>query len=265
MNKLRCDIKNHLGLPALALSGALLLTSGAVLAGASEPPWSQASHVTDTVDDNNDDTWTYGYTVFNDAFVDFANGAYGGEPLIVDWELPYFADAGITDIVSPNDLWDYAIETIGEANPLTGWDGVAAWQNPSDPFYEGADSPYTTATQVLHWYNVCWAQPTPSVALFAVDSGPSCEGFLDGAIFPDNSLAGFGFTAGYSPIGAPYQASWAFRPIQTGDPAFPLGGIPASPLAVGTQSNPTIPEPAALALFGLGLAGLGLSRRRRQK
>jgi PEP-CTERM motif len=46
----------------------------------------------------------------------------------------------------------------------------------------------------------------------------------------------------------------------------PSGGIGANFIQVGltTQNTVVVPEPATLAIFGLGLAGLGLMRRRRK-
>ena len=223
-------------------------------AGVSQGLWTRASHVGDTVTDNGNGTWDYGYTVFNDSFADMY-GTDPFEPLIVDWELPYFSDAGISNIISPYG-WTYAIETIGVANPLTGWEGVAAWQDPSDPFYAGADSPFTHVTEVLHWYSICWVQTTIQ---------PPCEWELQDAIFVGDNLSGFGFTAVFDETAAPYQASWALLPIQSGDPAFPLGGLPASPNTLGITPPPTIPEPTTLSLLGLGLLGAAYSINRRRK
>lgn len=97
---------------------------------------------------------------------------------------------------------------------------------------------------MLHWYSECW-----------VTGGDeqNCEWELQDAIFAGFSLDGFGFDAIYDETAAPYQASWAELPVQTGDPAFPLGGLPASPQATTPE---LILAPAPLALMALG--GLGL-------
>ena len=195
----------------------------------------------------------YEYTVHNTSIPE-------GD-LIVDWELPWFADSTITNIQSPSG-WDWAIETIGVSNSFTGWDGVAEWQDPLDPFYEGPTSPYTTGTEVLHWYT-CGG--------FG-EFGEGCFGETGGfnPIFPIgspfggiSSLGGFSFEAGFGPTGAPYQASWAQLPVRTGDPAFPLGGgIPASPMALGPSN---VPEPGTLPLAVLGaISAFAVSRRRRK-
>jgi len=216
--------------------------------------WTRSSTVGDSVTNNNDGTWTYSYQVNNTSQ---ANGGPDREPYIVDWELPWFGDAGITNIVSPSN-WTYSIETIGTPNAATGWEGVAAWQDPADPFYAGASSPFTTVTQVLHWYTTCWSgqQPVSALTTLAV---AVCEFGLQDAIFPGGSLTGFGFDATFAPTGAPYQASWAFLPVRTGDPAFPLGGIPNSP-SITPQGTP---EPGVLALLGAGLLVAMAGRRRR--
>ena len=157
-------------------------------------PLCQRSLVTDDVADLGGGNFLYTYTVWN-------TSAPGGD-IIVDWELPYFSDSTITNILSPPG-WDWAIETIGVPNPFTGWQGVAEWQDPGDPFYEGPDSPYTTGTEVLHWYT-CFGE-----------FGETCfgENVFPNAIFPGNNLSGFGFEASFTPIGGPnYLPRPATRP-----------------------------------------------------
>jgi len=211
--------------------------------------WERSSHVEDNVIDNSDGTWSYEFTVFNDSFF----SGYGGfeQPLINDWELPFFDDMGITDVVQPFG-WSASIETIGVANGTTGWDGIAAWQTPGDPWKAIFDGIYGSAAanpfndpngQVLHWYTTDF-----------------CGGEVELCILPGQSLAGFGFDANFAPGQAPYQASWFFQPVQTGDPSFPAAGLPNSP-----SINP-IPLPGAAVLFSFGLVGLaGVARRRRSR
>ena len=221
--------------PFTALTAALVLGGYHLDAAAIVALPAYSSHVTDVVNDNGNGTWTYNFTVFNDTTAN----AYGGTPVIVDWELPYFSDAGIVNITSAVN-WNFAIETVGVANTNTGWDGVAAWQDPTDALFQGPTSPYTTATQVLHWY-----------------TGPTRLERPFNPILPENSLGGFSFTAGFAPTGAPYQASWDIVPRRTGDPAFPTAGIPNSP------SVAVVPLPGALALLASGLFGLGGVKRRK--
>ncbi len=241
---LDCRPQGRLGalFSAAALAGAMLAAGIVSEAQASIALpncdfGTRCSHVTDNVVDNGNGTWTYNFTVYNDS-VSYA----GVEPRIRDWELPYFGDAGITNITSITSSgyggWAWTIETVGFANPSTGWDGLAAWQDPSDPWYQGASSPFTSVQKVLHWYT---------------NDFPV-------TIAAQSSLGGFGFTADFAPTAAPYQASWVDFPVRTGDPAFPFGAIPNSPAAGGAS----VPEPATTLLIGLGVALLagGTLRRR---
>ncbi len=183
---------------------------------------------------------------------------YGGvwdTPVIVDWEVPYFGDAGIAFITSPASGWNWAVETIGIENPATGWSGIAAWQDPTDPFYQGPSSPFTTVTKVLHWFvQLPMGQPSSDVGIWPYGA----TGIPTGA--HEGSLTGFGFDADFAPIDGPYQASWYLVPTpRSGDPPLP-GGIPASPCALGQCES--VPVPGTLLLVGAGLSLMGLWRRR---
>lgn len=202
----------------------------------------------DYVENNGDGTWTYRYTVQNTSTFVPTDDDGVATPVIVDWELPWFDDMGITDILSP-DGWAYAIEEIGVMNPLTGWQGVAAWQTPGDPWYAGPTSPYTTGTKVLHWYTLCF-----------VSEEMGCEGPAVTGIFPWGERGGFEFIALYPATDAPYQASWEFDRVLTGDPAFPGVAAPASPSVTGQVPTVDVPEPGILSLLGLSLLGLAIFR-----
>lgn len=253
--------KPKLGIIAGAISVGLLSMGYVSQANAAvaAPIFPLTSHVSDDVTANGSGSWTYDFTVHNDTTPDF----YGGGDLIVDWELPYFADMGITNIQSPTG-WSHNIETIGTANPFTGWGGVADWQTDGDPwktFFDGfygseAANPFNSGTQVLHWYITPQLDPC---------SGEICPPVLADDVFisPQGSLSGFGFDAGFAEGQAPYQASWDLNRIQTGDPAFPEGAIISLP---NSPSINPVPLPGALVFFLSGLAGvIGLGKKRHAK
>ena len=236
---------------ACLAAGLLLVPTMDAVAG-NGGLWERASQVTDVVTNNGGGSWTYNYTVHNTSSVQ-PDGELRDEPVIVDWELPWFIDAGITNIESPFN-WAFAIETIGTPNPNTGWDGIANWQDPGDPFFEGPDSPFTLGTEVLHWYSECWVEGANGDMVIGTLAQVQCEFPLQDAILAGDNLGGFLFDAAFDETDAPYQASWDARVVQTGDPAFPLGGIPASPLVVPVA--PTLP------LIAVGLiAALAVRRR----
>lgn len=218
----------------------------------------QSSRVLDAVEGSG--PFDYGFRVCNTSFDGFE-----GFPAIRDWELPFFGtdldtdnEAGITAIEVPAG-WEISLEEIGVSNGATGWDGVAEWQtdgNPMKDFFDAffggeANNPYNAHTHVLHFY-------TPFF------EGEFFDCLFDPTICAGDSLEGFGFTSIFGPTNAPYQASWVFEPIQTGDPLFPLGGQPLSPTILQAL-QPTVPEPSTLALLAAGGLMMGAARRRRRK
>jgi len=230
----------------------------ALIASFPVPAISYNSHVTDSVIDNGNGTWTYDFTVYNDEPNSYGYGfdteavaprktatvkaATTGEiHVIVDWELPYFDDMGITNIQSPYG-WNFSLETVGTPNASTGWGGVAQWQqegddwkNHFDQVYGGADNnPFNNNTKVLHWYTT------------------------SNEIWPQMSLSGFSFTAVFDKGNAPYQTSWNAKEIFTGDPSFPNAGLPNSP-----SINP-VPLPGTLTLLFAGAGGLAILRKKKK-
>jgi hypothetical protein len=211
---------------------------------------------------NNSGLYTYNFTVFNDSHQPFIsplcgaassvafapNGAVAAAAQVSDpsdclnhrifeWSMPYFSDSQITNIFSPG-RWQVNIETIGTANAATFFDGGApTWIDPADPFYFGANSPFNGVTQILRWYtfDTC---------------GDGCIGLID----PGQSLGGFGFTSTFGATAAPYDAGWVEERRRSGDPDFPIVGLPGSPLALGATNQ--VPAPAAWLLLALGLAPL---------
>lgn len=200
--------------------------------------------LSNTVFDSGSGLYIYNFTVCNTS----APGSRTNPThLLRDWELP-FDPAGILGAVAPLG-WGVQIETIGDANAATGWDGLApTWFNPLDAFH---DPRYLGLNQVLHFYTCQFISETEDF------NCATEEDFVEGdPLRPGESLSGFRLVSAYGPTNAPYQASWEDLPPRSGDPDFPLVG-PNSP---GLRN--TVPEPLSLMLLALGLAALRITRRR---
>jgi len=241
---------------------------------------SRTSAVIGASEDLGGGAWQYRYRVCNTSF-DFY-GEFGS--IMIDWELPYFDDAGIRNVVTPEG-WNWSIEQVGVANPVTGWgmtdndndgdvdddDAIPLWTVDGDPWKEifdtaygsAAANPFNAVEQVLHFY----FDGRLEAASTDEPNGQVEPTFFCDFIFPGEECEGFGFDADFGPGDAPYQASWLDEPVQTGDPAFPLndqtgGGIPNSP-SIQRQTN-DVPEPGTLALAALAAPAAGLAVRRRR-
>ena len=192
--------------------------------------------------------YSYNFTVCNRSDPTLGrNDEQGFADLIRDWELPWDPNANIANIRVPFGC-DWEIETRGQPNPTTGWEGVIEWPDPNDPFY---DPRFANHTQVLHFYTGCGGGFTTAATLISdANPNPSDCDFLPNAwIFPNSELSGFGFDAPFNATNAPYQASWVELPVNTGDPDFPTTGVP---LTRGFFATP-VPEPSTIALMALGL------------
>ncbi len=213
------------------MSRSIFLCSALVLglstgAGAVTTLPAPSGTVTSSVTALGNGSWSYQYTVSYDGF-----GSDGDA--LVSFDIPYFSDAGITAVTAPAG-WSWSFESVGAPDGTSGWGGTALWQDPADPNFQGAASPFTTGGQVLHWYAAA------------------------GGIGLGGGLGGFGYEASYPGTKAPHQLEFSTLfggdLLVTGDPL-----IPDSPALTAVP----LPAPlwlAASSLFGLLLLGAGRKR-----
>lgn len=215
--------------------------------------WVHQEHVTAEVTQVGG-SYQYTFVVYNDSYGNGNESSYT-TPLLIGFELPYFADMGITNITAPN-AWSYEIAQIGVPNPDTGWTGVASWM--TDPAW--SSGPFAGVTEVIHWYGCvvigedCWNGGFVSPGNYLTHDGVIHEG------------SPFGFTADYAPADAPYQTSWYLAPPMIGTPLMPM--MPGSPCALGQcgdNNGSNVPEPGSLALASAALlAAVGIRRRNKR-
>jgi len=174
-------------------------------------------------------TWIYNFTV---------NNGCGSGGFLTDVFLPYFSDAGITDITVPTDntsmypgstvSWSATIEPSNDVFGLAGAGAI--------------DFHVTVSPELL----IAPGEPLPGV---------------DGTYFS----SGFSFTASYDGVKGPSGAEVA--EFGGGDRFFSVDPlIPGSPLTLAAlDATPTTtPEPATLTLLATGFVGLAAVVKKRR-
>jgi len=218
-----------------ALAGMLLSAQAAALISIPHGP---SASVADTVTALAGGRWQFAYQVSNLTPCVISDCTFAdGDIYLTAFDIPYFSDAAITSVADPTG-WAHSIETTGTPNPFsggggTGWDGNAAWQDPADPNYQGAGSPFTSVDKVLHWYAI-----------------PGFGGAGTVGIAPESNLAGFGYEAGFPGTKSPHQT---VLQDNVGGAPVSLSGDPRIP---NSPSISSVPLPASLWVLLSALAGL---------
>ncbi len=162
-------------------------------------------------------TWTYDFSVLN--------GCAFNQPFLTDFYIPYFADAGIANIVVPPPdtttttstiTWTDTIEADNDLFDLAGA-GVIDFQVSATPELEAGPD-----------------QSAPGVGYYGA--------------------SGFSFTSDFAPVDGPYAILQYLSPdyVNTttlfGDPS-----IPGSPDTIAALDAAAAPEPGTVVLLGVGL------------
>lgn len=166
---------------------------------------------------NGPNMWTYSFSV--------QNGCDSKQPFLTDFYVPYFADAGIADIVVPPPdtkttsstiTWTDTIEPNNDLFDLEGA-GVIDFQVTATPELEAGPSVYS-----------------PGVGYYGA--------------------SGFSFTSTFAPVEGPYAILQYLPPDYTttttlfGDPP-----IPGSPDTIAALNAAALPEPGTATLLAAGL------------